>query len=119
MGAAAGHDGGEAGASPWSEADNDELGDGVPPELTLRLVRTGAIVGVLHIGNRRRRLGGGLQCVLRTQASAGGHESHRDGEGEGAALFPGGLLNAQLAAAPFQAGMCVLNCGSDCTEGSG
>jgi len=60
MGAAAGHDGGEAGASPWSEADNDELGDGVPPELALRLVRIGAIVGVLHIGNRRRRLGGGL-----------------------------------------------------------
>ena len=44
-GAAAGHGGGEAGASPSrGEEDSDELGDGAPPEWALRLV--GCLLGL-------------------------------------------------------------------------
>lgn len=105
MAAVAGHVGDEAWSSPRKGEVNDNLDDGVPPELALLLIKTGPHVAFLHFGKRRRRLHGGLPCLLQTQTIAGGHESHRDGDGERAAPFPRGLDIASCVAAAVQSGV--------------
>lgn len=105
MAAVAGHGGEEAWSSPRKGEVNDNLDDGVPPELALLLIKTGPHVAFLHFGKQRRRLHGGLPCLLQTQTIAGGHESHRDGDGEGAAPFPRGLDIASCVAAAVQSGV--------------
>ena len=91
MGAVVGHGGVKARSSASKSEVKDNRYDGVPPELALLLVKTGFDVAFLHFGKRRRRVNGGLPCLLRTQTIAGGHESHRDGAGVGPAPFSCGL----------------------------
>jgi hypothetical protein len=105
MAAVAGHVGDEAWSSPRKGEVNDNLDDGVPPELALLLIKTGPHVAFLHFSKRRRRLHSGLPCLLQTQTIAGGHESHREGDGEGAAPFPRGLDIASCVAAAVQSGV--------------
>lgn len=104
-GAVAGHGGKEAGSSPRKGEVNHKLDDSVPPELVLLLVKTGPHAGFLHFGKPRRRLQCGLPCLLQTQTIAGGHESHRDGDGEGEAPFPRGIDIAPFIVAAIHSGV--------------